>query len=403
MGGTTDSGGVTGAGGTTESGGVTGTGGATVTGGVTGTGGTTDTGGLTGSGGVTGPGGTTGTGGVTGTGGTTTGLGGLGGTTSTVCGVNTSYGWASTQSLMDPVSDGSHNLAGIKAPTAVFSGGRYHVYATVIDSAEKATIQHISFVDWPNAGSATVDFLDNNAAFGGGRSQPQLFYFSPKSTWYLVTQSGPPGYSTNSDPGQALSWTKPTNFYSSTPKIVTDNAGTGGIGWTDFWVICDSANCHMFFTNALGYLFRAQTTVGSFPGGFGEPVKLIQNSVLLEGARVYKIKGETKYILLVEGNGSGGRYNSAWTASTLDGDWSKWTALANTEAIPFAGAINVTFVGTKWTRDVGHGDLIRDTTDETMTIDPCNMRYLYAGKDPFTTIKVANLMPWKLGLLVRSK
>jgi endo-1,4-beta-xylanase len=304
---------------------------------------------------------------------------------------------------MDPVSDSSHTLAGIRAPTVVFYSGRYHVYATIWDTAQKANIQHASFVDWANASSATVDFLDNNAAFGAGRSQPQLFYFAAKSTWYLISQSGGPGYSTNSDPGQALKWSKTTNFYASTPKIVTDNAGSGGVGWTDFWVICDSANCHLFFTNTLGYLFRAQTTVGNFPNGFGDPVKLTQNSALLDGSRVYKVKGSTKYLLLVEGNGSGGRYIGAWSADALDGDWTKWTALANTEANSFAGHANITFAGTIWTWDVSTGELIRDTYDETMTIDPCNMRYFYAGKDHFAATKPDALMPWKLGLLVRSK
>ena len=98
----------------------------------------------------------TGTGGVTTTG-TTTGVGGLGGTTSTVCGVNTSYGWASTPSLMDPVSDGSHSLVGIKAPSLVFYNSKYHVFATVLNTAGTPTIEHIQFADWPNATSATVD------------------------------------------------------------------------------------------------------------------------------------------------------------------------------------------------------------------------------------------------------
>jgi endo-1,4-beta-xylanase len=350
-------------------------------------------------------GGSTGTGGVTssggiGSGGATTGLGGLGGTTSTVCGVATSYAWASTQSLMDPVSDGSHSLVGIKAPSIVRYNNKYHVIATVVDTAGKYSMQYANFADWANMPSATVDFLDNNPGFSGQRYQPQLFYFSPKKTWYLISQAAGPFYSTNADVTQARNWSAPTAFYASVPAIVTKNAGTGGIGWTDFWIICDSSNCHMFFTNQLGYVFRSQTSVGNFPNGFGEPVlALPQNSYLREGGRVYKIKGADKYVMAIEGYGSGGRYIGGWSATALDGSWSP---MAETEANPFAGAGNSTYVGSKWTRDVSHGELVRDSYDETMTIDNCNMRYLYAGKDPFSSAK-AEPYPWRLGLLVRSK
>jgi endo-1,4-beta-xylanase len=187
------------------------------------------------------------------------------------------------------------------------------------------------------------------------------------------------------------------------PSIVTKNAGSGGIGWTDFWIICDTTNCYMFFTNTLGYVFRAQTSVGNFPSGFGEPVLAMpQNSYLREGGRVYKVKsGDIKYVMTIEGYGSGGRYLGAWSASTLDGSWSP---LADAEANPFASANkgNTTFAGSQWTKDVSHGEWIRDSYDETMTVDNCNMRYLYAGKDPFATAK-AEPYPWRLGLLVRSK
>jgi endo-1,4-beta-xylanase len=203
-------------------------------------------------------------------------------------------------------------------------------------------------------------------------------------------------------------WTAPTNFYASTPTIVTQNAGSGGIGWTDFWIICDATNCFMFFTNQKGYLFRSQTSAANFPSGFGDPVVVMQSSYLVQGGRIYKVSGGSiAYLMLIEGTGSGGAYIGAWSATALDG---KWTALAETEANPFAHATstasgsggNITFAGTVWTWDVGHGELVRSTYDETMTVDNCNMRYLYAGKDHFAAAK-AEPYPWKLGLLVRSK
>jgi endo-1,4-beta-xylanase len=400
-GGAMATGGDPGSGGVTDTGGDPGTGG-----GVMDSGGSPGLGGVTGAGGVTGMGGEGLTGGTTSTGGIVAVTGGssgsgLGGTTSAVCGLGTSYGWNATGSLMDPVSDGSHQLVGIKAPSVVFYNSRYHVFATVLNTAASPTIEHIQFVDWPNASSATVEYLDNTAAFGTGRSQPQVFYHQAKKTWYLVSQASGPGYSTNADVTLTSGWTKPTNFYASTPTIVTQNAGAGGVGWTDFWVICDSSNCYLFFVNTVGYLFRAQTTAGNFPNGFGDPVVVMQSANTVGGgARVYKVNGGSGgYLMLIEGKGSGGVFVGAWSATALDG---KWTALAESEANPFAGKSNANYGNNQWTWDVGHGELVRSGYDETMTIENCNFRYLYAGKDHFSTAK-AEPYPWKLGLLVRSK
>ena len=69
---------------------------------------------------------------------------------------------------------------------------------------------------------------------------------------------------------------------------------------------------------------------------------------------------------------------------------------------PFAGGSNTTYEGGRWTKDVSHGEVVRDSYDETMTIDNCNMRFLYAGKDPLSSAKTEPY-PWKLGLLVRTE
>ncbi|MFI7641437.1 non-reducing end alpha-L-arabinofuranosidase family hydrolase [Nonomuraea sp. NPDC049400] len=78
-----------------------------------------------------------------------------------------------------------------------------------------------------------------------------------------------------------------------------------------------------------------------------------------------------------------------------------WQALADTEANPFAGAANVTFGGTAWTRDISHGEMIRSGIDQTLAISPCDIRHLYQGKDPAATDPY-NLLPWRLGLLTQT-
>jgi hypothetical protein len=75
--------------------------------------------------------------------------------------------------------------------------------------------------------------------------------------------------------------------------------------------------------------------------------------------------------------------------------------LADTESNPFARANNVTFDGTAWTRDISHGELIRSGIDQTLTLNPCDLRFLYQGMDPGATDSY-NLLPWRLGLLTQT-
>jgi len=394
MGGTgSASGGAIGQGGTAGFGGTAGVGGATASGGTTASGGMIANGGATASGGTIANGGTTAAGGRTGTGGATA---------CSSTSIPSTFTWSSTDSLMNPVSDSSaHVLVAIKDPSVVFYSSKYHLYTTVVDTAGNSNMTYTSFADFATSGSATTYYMDYTSGFSGSRYSPQLFYLSSQKKWYLITQSSGPSYSTATDPTQPTTWSKPTALFSSTPSIVTQNAGSGGIGWTDFRVICDTTNCHLFFTNQNGYLFRSQTTMGSFPNGFGTPVIVMQGSTansLYAGSAVYKVNGTGKYLLLAESVGSKGRYLRSWTGTALDGTW---TALADTESNPFAGASNVTFSGTKWTADFSHGEIIREGYDETMAVSPCNLKYFFQGKDPYSTVSTAKL-PWKLGLLTKS-
>ncbi|MFC3495741.1 non-reducing end alpha-L-arabinofuranosidase family hydrolase [Glycomyces rhizosphaerae] len=311
-----------------------------------------------------------------------------------------SFQWSSSDQLIGPKSDATHDIVSVKDPSVVFHNGRYHVFASVVNTNQSYSLAYPSFTDWSQAGAAPLTFLDTTAVGTGYKAAPQVFYFAPRQRWYLTYQVGDNvAYSTTTDIANPRSWSAPTEFYSGTPQIVLDNMGSGQ--WLDFWTICDSANCHMYSSDDNGNLYRAQTSAANFPNGFSQPVIAMHDDNhhwLFEGANVYKLAGTNEYLLMVEAITAGGRMFRSWTSSSAAGPWSP---LADTQANPFASRNNVTFNGTPWTNDISHGELIRGGYDQTLTVSPCNLRFLYQGMKPGSSGPY-NLLPWRLGLLTQT-
>jgi endo-1,4-beta-xylanase len=309
-----------------------------------------------------------------------------------------SFRWSSSGPLIAPRSDASHNIAGIKDPSVVYYNGKWHVFASVA-SASGYSLVYLAFTDWSQAGSASQFYLDQSGIGGGYRAAPQVFYFAPQHLWYLVYQTGNASYSTNPDISNPAGWSAPKNFYPSMPSIIAQNIGGGY--WVDMWVICDSSNCYLFSSDDNGHLYRSQTTLANFPNGMTNTVIAAQDSNpynLFEASNVYKVQGSNQYLLIVEAIGAQGRYFRSWTSTSITGSW---TPLAATESNPFAGAANVSFPGGAWTRDISHGEAIRAGYDQTLTLSPCRLQYLYQGRDPNSGGDY-NSLPWRLGLLTQT-
>ncbi|HEY4014535.1 MAG TPA: non-reducing end alpha-L-arabinofuranosidase family hydrolase [Polyangiaceae bacterium] len=322
------------------------------------------------------------------------------------CGVPASFQWSSTGPILSPISDPTHDLVAIKDPSVVYYGGKWHVFVSTVAVGGIYGIAYISFTDFADTSSATLYYLDQNPALAGYHAAPQVFYFRPQNKWYLVFQSGPPQFSTNADVSNPAGWSAPQSFFASEPAIVTQTAGSSG-GWLDFKVICDSVNCYLFFSDDAGAFYRSQTTLASFPSGFGNTVVVMKDAnagSLFEASNVYSMKGTGQYLALVEAfdaDSNYHRYYRSWTASALDGTW---TPLQDTFQAPFASTANITFTGgTPWTSDISHGEMIRDGYDETLTIDTCQLQYLYQGTNPSAPNDAGyNGIPWQLGLLTKT-
>jgi len=361
-------------GGGSAAGATSGAGGSTSAGGTNTVGGS-PTGGSAGSAGA-------GLGGSTGGGAAGGGSGGTGGATQT-CDLPSELSWTSSQPLITPKSPAGRNFVSIKDPTIVEYEGAYHVFATVFDNAASGqgwSSVYLTFSDWAEADAAPQ--LHMATLPTGGTVAPQVFYFTPHQKWYLIYQWGA-RYSTNDDIENPQGW--------STPQPLLEGEPSGAL---DYWVICDDANCHLFFARDDGTLYRSKVAKEDFPNFSGyETVMSDSVADLFEAPNVYKVDGTDKYLLMVEAYGP--RYFRSWTSDSLDGPW---TELAATQQEPFAGAANVTFDGPDWSDDVSHGELLRSGHDERLTINACKLQFLYQGLDPSASGDYG-LLPYKLGLL----
>jgi hypothetical protein len=302
--------------------------------------------------------------------------------------------WKSTGVLVSPVSDETHTIVSVKDPTIVHYNDLWHIYATAYStSARTWSMVYLNFKDFSEAPKAKLTYIDVNPNLRGYHCAPHLFYFTPHKKWYLIFQSQQPQYCTSDDISSPETWTAPKNFFarmpSSAPRLPID-----------YHIICDDTHAYLFFTGDNGRFYRSRTRIEDFPNGMGDIEVAIQGNRnnLFEGSMTYKIKGTDTYLTIIEAL-SPARYYRAWISNDLNGEWTPVPG-ADSWATPFAGINNVTFEEAvePWTRDISHGELLRDGYDETPTIDPNNLRFLYQGRDPKSGGNYS-LLPYRLALL----
>lgn len=302
--------------------------------------------------------------------------------------------WEYSAPLIAPEDRTTDRSRAQKDPTVVFHDGRWHVFMTV-KLPGRSAIEHCSFARWENAHSAARTVL--GVSDSDYYCAPQVFWFEPHKKWYLVYQMGVPGakmmwvaYSTTKTIAAPHSWTRARPMLNGGPG---DPRKQGGL---DYWIVCDDKRAYLFLTSLNGKMWRLWTPLQDFPMGF-DHCELALQAKIFEASHTYRIKGRRQWLTLIEANGQ--RHFKAYLADRLDG---VWRPIADTFEKPFASARNIRPAKgvPRWTDNVSHGELIRDGVDQTLTIDPDNLRFIFQGMlEKDKRRKGYGDFNWRIGML----
>jgi len=278
------------------------------------------------------------------------------------------------------------------------------LFCTIRGKKRSHQIEYICFEDWKDVSSAKRRVLKLSEGYF---CAPEVFYFTPHRQWYMIHQviyksrkpALQPAYSTTKDISEPNSWSKPKLLFSAQPENVKM--------WIDFWVICDSERAHLFFTSLDGRMWRSETKLADFPGGWSRPSVVLVGDIF-EASHTYRLKGLNKFLTIVEAQAEGRRYYKAYVAERLDGQWTRQQLGPQPGSIragaekdkPFASPANTRDTGAHWTDSFSHGELIRDGYDENLVVDPARLRLLFQGvSDEDKRGKRYGEIPWRLGML----
>lgn len=298
--------------------------------------------------------------------------------------------WVTGSPILRVPPDKRDDWWSVKDPSIVRVDDAWHLFATVRARTRSHAIAHYTFRDFAEAVSSRPTVI---CAHAGYWCAPQVFFFRPHLTWYLISQAKSQdwnpeyraGFSTTRTIEDPHSWTTPV------PMTFEWEAGRP---YLDFWVICDDSHAFLFFTCDNGQMWRSRTRIADFPEGWGRP-ELAYEGDIFEASHIYTMP-DGSYLCLIESREEDDKREfRALTAASLDSVWSS----PKDRSWRYASAGNVRQVDRHWTDSVSHGELIRLSNDERLEADP-SADFVFQGVLHADRLgKPYGEIPWELGVL----
>jgi hypothetical protein len=304
--------------------------------------------------------------------------------------------WQVSELLIRARQDAADDYYSLKDPSIVEYQEAWHLFGTVRGRKRSHQVEYLRFRSFEQAAQGERTLLTMHPHF---YCAPQIFFFRPHQTWYLICQASDPQWVPNYGPAFATNQNiADVNGWS--PLRPLQHRKSTSNAELDFWVICDSQKAYLFFTSLDGRMWREETRLEDFPHGWSDPVVALEADIF-EASHTYKVQQSDWYLTLIEAQRSqGGRYYKAYVADRLDGTWQP---LATEENRCFAGPNNIRFAGDRWSDWISHGELLRAEYDERLEIAPTSLRFVFQGVTAAEAEgKVYGQIPWRLGLLTQT-
>ncbi|MCP4638787.1 MAG: hypothetical protein GY851_00065 [bacterium] len=299
--------------------------------------------------------------------------------------------WHVGQPVFAPGPTETFDDRAVKDPTVVYVDKQWHVFYT----ARGQGTYSIGYVAAPTLESlqdAPRHRLDRlMGSEGEYAAAPQVFYFAPRSTWYLIYQTRAsnyqPAYSTTKTIGDPSSWSPPANLVEKHEREK----------WIDFWVICDDTTAYLFYTRSHKDLFVMTTSLDTFPNGFGSPKRAF--GPVHEAVHIYKAKGLPEYHMLYEmRTRTDHRRFGLATAPNLAGPWTNAT-----DEYATGTQLRYPEGAERWTDEVSHGEFLRTGFDQRLEYDADRPRLLIQGMPLGAHEGEYADLAWWLGVIERER
>jgi len=295
--------------------------------------------------------------------------------------------WMVQPPLLAPGPPASFDDVAVKDPSIVFHDGCWHLFYTACGKRGYA-LGYVSSSKLEALGDAPRHALVQLAGTSDRyAAAPQVFFFVPHDTWYLVYQTRDadyqPVYATTRTIDNPESWTLPR------PLVLKKDDGK----WIDFWMICDDSTAYLFYTRDHRDVYVMTTGLDAFPDGFANPRKVF--GPVHEAVHVYKAVGLDEYHMLYEmRDGDGTRRFGLAKAQEPLGPWRTVDdAFATGNRLAYPPSVE------RWTEEVSHGELLRIGCDQRLEYNPAERRFLIQGLALGEHAGDYVKLPWKLGIV----